>query len=262
MQFSEVPYIITDMKRISLFFTLATLFLALSFVSCSKNKTSQNIGNEIEPTESSEIDSDIGKKWTNENGVICIVFGYGFNDSLYYSQSVEKLGAIYGLNQDGGLLYPLLFPDDLKNGIQSLHQTLDGLNIKGIIFLGAPDKTHLVLARYQDEYGGEIPFPVISLFPQDDILGQESTCSLIIDYEHTSDDEETTTETSLTIGADAEYIFMNAVKYMANLNGPLVKGVELKEVAEKIAGADKKVRRYIDRGSSMQSVIHYTVESY
>ncbi len=230
-----------------------TVALLTVFLSCG-NKPAKKIDPQT-------IEVEVTTHYTNENGVICIVFGYGFNESQYYSQAIEKLGSIYGLNQDGGLIFPLVFPDDLKNGIKGVHKVLEGTTIKGIIFLGAPDETHLLLARYQDENGGEIPFPVISLFPQDNVLGQESTCSLILDYEHSSDVDTTTTETALHIDESADLIFANTVKYMANMNEPLKIGPELKNVVEKIVGAGTVFHRYVDRGSSMQALNHYIVES-
>lgn len=240
------------MKRLISVFLILTFSLAL--FSCGDKK---NI-----PEEKIEIPNiEIAKHWTNENGVVCIVFGYGFNEPAYYNPTVEKLSSIYGLNQDGGLLWPMVYPDDFKNGIRGLHKTLEGTKVKGILFLGAPNETHLVLARYQDEFGGNTPFTVISLFPQDDILGQESTCSLILDYEQSTSPDEEETESSRIIGAEAEQIFINSVKFLANSNGVLEIDPELKKVAQKIAGLEKNVRPYVDRGSSMQSLNHFIVES-
>jgi len=251
------------MKRIMVF--CLCIFASFLLLSCGNNK-SKSKNEKSTAADFSEENLTPEKKWTNEEGCICIVFGYGFNDQAFYSQSIEKLAGIYGLNAEGGLLYPMLFPDDFKNGsISDLKKSLDGVRLKGMILLGAPDDTHHVLAKYQESYGGEIPFPVISLFPQDNVLGQESTCSLIIDNERTAVEDTTSNEIVMTTSTDAEEIFLSTVDYVANLKGKMLKGSdiksELKEIVEKIVGPGKIVRRYVDRGSRMESLNHYTVES-
>ncbi len=257
-------YIIECMKR----FVIFCLFLmaAATFFSCGNKKANQKSPKSAAADFSEEMRVP-EKKWTNEDGIICIVFGYGFNKPDFYIKATEKLQSIYGLDEYGGLILPMLFPDDFKNGILGLKKSLEGKQIKGIIFLGAPEQTCEVLSKMQEEmYNGTFPFPVISLFPQDDPFGQEATCSLIIDYERSMVEDKTANEVQLdTSSIDAEQIFTSTVKYMANLEGQLIAGkdmgAELKEVAQKIVGADKTVHRYVDRGSGMQSINHYTVES-
>ena len=241
------------------------IMFSIICISCGKRKSSST-AKKSAAADFSDENTPAEKKWTNEDGALCIIFGYGFNDQEFYTKSVQKLGDYYGLEENGGLIYPLHFPDDFKNGISGLRKMLEGIQIKAIIFLGAPDDTHEVLFKYQEMYGGELPFPVISLFPQDNILGQESTCSLIIDYERNSVEDKTYNEVVLTTNSiDAEQVFINTVSYAANLEGNMIKGndvgAELKKIVEKIVGPDKKVHRYVDSGSGMASLNHYTLES-
>lgn len=251
-----------DMKKFAVLglFALTSIF----FLSCG-NKKADSKNRRSAAADFSEESMAPVKKWTDEDGVICIVFGHEFNKPDFYADSVQKLSDYYGLSENGGLIMPLHFPTDFKNGIQGLRKLLEGVDLKGIIFLGAPDDTHEVLSKYQEMYGGEIPFPVISLFPQDNVLGQEATCTLIIDYERSAVEDKTENEVQHTTTIDAEEIFANTVRYLANLEGKFIKGkeigAELKSIAKEIAGDDKHVRRYVDSGSGMQSLNHYTVES-
>ncbi|MBP5577715.1 MAG: hypothetical protein J6X67_13255, partial [Treponema sp.] len=47
-----------------------------------------------------------------EDGEICVLFGYGFNSENFYSQIIRNLDTLYGLEENDGMILPLIFPDE------------------------------------------------------------------------------------------------------------------------------------------------------
>jgi hypothetical protein len=115
---------------------------------------------------------------------IALVFGYGYNDSIFVSETKAKIESVFGLAENGGLVLPLVFPDDFAGErISLLYDKLAGYDMCGLIVIGAPERTHAVLARLQDSWGEEIPaYPVIMLAPQDDVLGIEAGADAVLDF--------------------------------------------------------------------------------
>ena len=176
------------------FFGLIFVIFILSsiFTSC-KNKTAAKPledGIQLVITDSTLPSSEIAQKpisrsYSKKN--IVVLLGYGFNTDEAKEKFIPELEDRYGFSENGGLIFPLCFPDDFKRTGRSYATEFFNeisspeLNIGGIVLLGAPEYSHLALARNQDAWDEKVPYPVISLFPQDDNLGIESTSDFIID---------------------------------------------------------------------------------
>src|SRR5574344_1171281 len=242
------------------------LFLFLT-ASCSKSEK-QIINSEgaldIQPKETSQKESKTTKNWNNSDGVICVLLGYGFNDKTFDEETFTNLSNEFGLEQNGGLICPLVYPDDFKKGnsarISELYYMINEKNIKGILLLGAPENTNSVLARIQDDWNGKPPYPVFSLFPQDDVLGMEATCDFVLDYERSAKEDVLNEETTLSIDKNIEKILINSVRYIAELPASLPLDKDLSTHVQQIVGEDKKVRRFTDSETGLQSMNHFVIE--
>src|SRR5574344_3162318 len=242
----------------------AAFFLLLSFltIGCSKKKSTDGedkIELEIKETDAPKKNH----RWPETDSVICVVFGYGYNDNAFYSDLCETLEDKYGLEDEKGLIWPLLFPDDFNGGsgkISELYNLVTEKKLKGMLLLGAPENTHYTLAHLQDENNGKLPYPVFSFFPQDDILGMESTCDFVLDYERSAKEDSDAEEATQQIDKSIKQIVLNAVKYMADQKGPLPADGKLHEHVQQIVGKNKKVRRFVDSETGLQSQNHFVIE--
>jgi len=138
---------------------------------------------------SSITEAPIADSWQKTEDRIAVVFGYGYTDSPFYENTLSLLETHFGLDKDEGLIYPLAFPRDfnyqgVSGRISSLPDILAGKKIKALIILGAPEGTHRALAVIQDRSltDPSYSFPVLSLFPQDDVLGIEAGSHAVIDF--------------------------------------------------------------------------------
>ena len=140
-------------RRIS---SILSLFCGMLFVfSCGNSSTKIVLDKNtliIEPKESSE---DMGNKsqslWTNDEGVVVVLFGYGFNETSFTNSILQKIKDEFGVENENGLVLPVIFPDDLHNRISSLNDFLGDRQIRGIILLGAPERTHIALAKIHND---------------------------------------------------------------------------------------------------------------
>ena len=164
-----------------LFFAFAIIFSGCKEKDVPSIKIASDDSIEIQPRESSsELKENF---WTDENGIVCVLIGYGFNDDDFVKKAINSLEKKFGLTENGGLVLPIVFPDDLHGRISSLRDIIEKNNVHGIVLLGAPENTHSPLARIKEEWDGNPPYNVFSIFPQDDVLGQEFTCNFVIDQE-------------------------------------------------------------------------------
>ena len=204
-------------------------------------------------------------KYSPESGLICVLFGYGFNSQEFYDDAIEKLSKRYGLADNGGIILPVSFPAAVKGRISNLYDIINERDIKGIILLGAPDGTHKTLGRLKDDWkeeeatGHEVPYPVFSFMPQDDILGQESNCDFVLEYEQNTVLTEEDENINIIIDETAEEIVMRAVRYIEELPAPLPHDTNLYSHVQAIVG-EKKVRRYTDGETGLQSINHFIIE--
>ena len=250
------------------FFSFTLAALSLFAAGCTKKEkpavfqTDSNDVIQLEVREAVEKEGEKGGQevWHNEEGVICVLFGHGFNDEHFILDATQKLSSEYGLEEDGGLVFLLSYPEDFKGKISNLHSLLDEKVVKGLIILGAPEGTHNELAHIEEDWDENVPYPIFSFFPRDDMLGQESTCNFVLEYARTgTEDDSLFQEEHEGLDATAETIVIKAVRYMAELPGPLPPDKDLHSHVQAIAG-NIPVHRYTNRETGIQSINHFVME--
>lgn len=212
----------------------------------------------IEPKESSE---DMGNKsqslWTNDEGVVVVLFGYGFNEPSFTNTILQKIKDEFGVENENGLVLPVIFPDDLHNRISSLNDFLGDRQIRGIILLGAPERTHIALAKIHNDWDNMTPFNIFSFFPQDEALGQEGTCNFVVEYPrlHT----ELSEDSGVIQSADESVeIIMNSIRYVAQLPRSIPCDQDLQFHVQNILKG-KKIKPYVDSETGITSVNHFLI---
>ncbi len=223
------------LKRIILASALV-LTTAGVFTGCVKKQPQKKINPEntlsieINKSEESAIVPDAEKgllrqKWHITNKRICVLFGYDFNDSETTNSLLYILQSEFGLDTDGGLIYPLIFPDSFKHGTKTyvsdfkevLKGTFKDTDLIGLVMLGAPEKTHIVLENLQDE--NELFFPVFALFPQDDdTFGLEATCDLIVDKQQVESSALPVEEGISQLIKEAPEVLVNSIKALVSMD--------------------------------------------
>ena len=201
--------------------------------------------------------------WHVSDEAVCIFFGYGYNDADFVASVTEALSAVYGASSDGGLILPIVFPDDFKRGSRSVAAELPILvgekKLRGLILLGAPENTHFGIAHLQDKYDGTFPFPVFSFFSQDDVSGTEGTADIVLDKtQETGTDGIIKNESEQTFVKEVPDFVRRSVAFMLSIDGALAKNNDLVTYLKKIVGK-AKLRRYVDPESGLQSVNHFVL---
>ena len=254
------------MKKIT-FILFAVLVL---FSACKKQKNQVADANpvqlNVQPAQDSQVLEAQNQRWHVTNKRVCVIFGYDFNAP----EAVEKFTALlqerYGLESDGGLIYTLIYPDSFKHGAKNYATELSTLlsgtdkDLAGVIILGAPENTHKAFAKLQDYWELNVPYPIYALFPQDDVLGLESTCDFVLDKEQPTDltgdmaPEETVSEIIL----EAPEVLTECIDYMLDMEGPFVKDSTLpKHITQMLK--NKKIHHYVDPESGIQSINHFVL---
>ena len=254
------------MKKIV--FVLLISFILFSGCKKEKNQVPQTdlIQLNIQPAADTKVLETQNQKWHVTNKRVCVIFGYDFNTPEAVEKFTALLGERYGLEADGGLIYTMIYPDSFKHGAKGyaseLTAALTGTDkdLAGILILGAPENTHTAFARLQDYWELNVPFPIYALFPQDDVLGLESTCDFVLDKEQQTDltgdiaPEETVSEIIL----EAPEVLTDCIDYMLEMEGPFVKDSTLpKHVMQMLK--DKKIHHYVDPESGIQSINHFVL---
>ena len=250
---------------------LCILFAALVFFgACKKQKAhvseSEQLFINVQQSSDSQALETQNQTWHVTNKRVCVIFGYDFNTS----EAVEKFTALlqerYGLENDGGLIYTIIYPDSFKHGSRGYASELTSLlsgtdrDLAGVIILGAPENTHTAFAKLQDYWEQQVPYPIYALFPQDDVLGLESTCDFVLDKEQQTDltgdiaPEETVSEIIL----EAPEVLTDCIDYMLNMEGPFVKDSTLPKHVQQML-KDKKIHHYVDPESGIQSINHFVL---
>lgn len=246
-------------RRIS---SILSLFCGILLVFSCGNSSTKIVLDEntliIEPKESSE---DMGNKsqslWTNDEGVVVVLFGYGFNEPSFTNSILQKIKDEFGVENENGLVLPVIFPDDLHNRISSLNDFLGDRQIRGIILLGAPERTHIALAKIHNDWDNMTPFNIFSFFPQDEALGQEGTCNFVVEYPrlHT----ELSEDSGVIQSADESVeIIMNSIRYVAQLPGSIPCDQDLQFHVQNILKG-KKIKPYVDSETGITSVNHFLI---
>lgn len=202
--------------------------------------------------------------WHVSDECICVVYGYGYNDSEFVQSMNNELFRQYGSYEDGGAIYPLVFPGDFKRGtkhyISLLSEYLGSRNVKGIIILGTPEGTCSALGRMQDSYGGQLPYPVISLFSQDDVLGMEYSSDFVLDKSLKAEiNGIIAEEDSENFVENVPEILKTCVKYVSISDAPFEKNARLLEIVKKVTG-QSETGRYSDPDTGLYSINHFVLE--
>jgi hypothetical protein len=208
------------------------------------------------------------QKWHITNKRVCVLFGYDFNNPEIKESLMALLKENFGLDEDGGLIYPLTYPDDFKHGVKGYASDFaailqaDNLDLCGVVLLGAPENTHIALARNQDKWEQEVPYPVIALFPQDDVLGIESTCDIVVDKGQTAGlaGEIAPEESDGQIHANAPEIIVETIKYIQLLDGAPSRSKELQKHMEQMLEG-YQFHHYTDPESGLMSINHFVLNN-
>ena len=250
------------------FIAVVGLFILLFLICACKNKEEFNNPEDFIELTIKDVEDGCfapSEQWEVSDKKICVFFGYGYNEESFTSQMLEKLSVQFGLAQDGGLIYPLIFPKDFKiagkERISHLADLLESYELKGLILIGAPENTHNAISSYMSTYGDvsdgwKLPFPVFSMFSQDNPLGTEWISDFVLEKMHVSDilSEEEQTETA---SPESQDLIIRAIKYMNLLDSPLNRDSDLIIHVQRIAGNGKKVSRYVDSDSGLRPVNHF-----
>lgn len=252
------------MKVRKYFKFVAAFLLIIGLFSCAKKNVVNLDADDVIQIIPSELAQNyeftkgsVHRGWTKETGVICVFFGWGFNNEDFSSAMIQSLASRFGLSENGGIILPVVFPQDLRNRVSNLYDLIDENNVRGIILLGAPENTHYTLAKIQDDWNENVPFNIFSFFPQDDILGQESNSTLVIDFDRSSLDADEDKHSRIS---DEELlnILQNSIMCMINEDN-LPKEKALFEHAKMICSG-RKVSRYVDSESTLVSINHFIIE--
>lgn len=256
------------MKKIIIAFLLISSIFA--FTGCNKNTKNKTIATTSNSqvsdstSESANLENMI-KLWHATNKRICVLYGYGFNDEETVTKLQAMLEQRYGLDDDDGLIYSLVYPDSFKHNGRSYSSEFYSIlsesekDFAGIVILGAPETTHIALGRLQDFWDMNIPYPIIALFPQDDVLGLESTCDIVIEKAQKSEvTEEIEEETSSVADDMVTTILKNTIDYVLTLNGPIPKTTDLQIHAQQMLKNDT-VTKYTDPDTGLKSINHFVL---
>ncbi|MCR5252982.1 MAG: hypothetical protein K6C98_04615 [Treponema sp.] len=256
--------------RIIKFSSILISTLIIGLTSCAK-KTDTAAQNSLQVQISDSSISEIQEfphSHTFTNKKILVLFGYDFNSEAFENEMLGILSKNYGLYEDGGIIYPLRFPEDFKRGGRSyateLYNILSDPEIEfgGILLLGAPEHSHLALARNQDLWNQNVPFPVISVFPQDDNLGIESTCDFIIDKTQNTDisDELNSEEVAApTVTDETKKIIFNIIEHTILCDFSFQDFPDISYHMAKVI-KDAKYHNYTDPETGLKSVNHFVLD--
>ena len=242
--------------------------LGMIFSACHKESKDYDI-NSLDLTLNQGNSEDLSatpQKWHVTNKKICVLFGYDFNNPEVKEPLIALLKENFGLAEDGGLIYPLTYPEDFKHGIRGYATDFaaalqaEDLDLAGIVLLGAPENTHSALAKNQDKWEQNVPYPVIALFPQDDVLGIESTSDLVIDKGQTAGitGEIAPEESDGQIYSEAPAVIVETIKYMLSLEGSPSRTQELQKHMEQMLKG-YQFHHYSDPESGLQSINHFVI---
>ncbi|MBO5137205.1 MAG: hypothetical protein J6B81_01720 [Spirochaetaceae bacterium] len=201
---------------------------------------------------------------------IAVLFGYGYNDEAFIAKTMQLISSSFGLADNGGTVIPFVFPDDFKRGSAARISLLSGMlsesGAEGLILVGAPEGTHGALAKMKESADeGSIVFPIFSLLPQDDILGMEANCDLVLEYRPFSSTEDGFAEESVAYTQNVPELIQRALYYMSMIpienNGGLNQDIsELMVHARQLVGSSWVVSQYVDPETGISAQNHFVIE--
>ena len=246
----------------------ALLVLTVSLFSCKKNdKTNDADSIDLTLKQAEEpVMQKSPQKWHVTNKRILVLFGYDFNNPEIKESLLAMMKENFGLDEDGGLIYPVSYPDDFKHGIRGYATDFatilqdDSLDLAGVVLLGAPENTHTALAKNQDKWEQEVPYPVIALFPQDDVLGIESTCDIVVDKGQTAGltGEIAPEESDGQIHQNAPEIIIETIGYIQLLDGAPSRTQALQKHMEQMLEG-YQFHHYTDPETGLRSINHFVL---
>lgn len=252
-------------RKIFFLFIASSLFL---FSGCSEKPSVQSDFSSLVTLYEAGDDAEDLKletqTWHNSPECICVLYGYGYNEETFVSKMNETLYSKYGAYDDGGEIFSVVFPDDFKRGskyyVSTLYDYLSDKNLLGLVILGAPEGTCTVLGRLQDNFNGKLPYPVFSLFSQDDVLGMEYSSDFVLDKAQKAEiNGMVKNEETEDFVQEVPEILMASVACIKNSDAPFEKNSKLFEVVKKITGK-LKTGRYYDPETNLPSINHFVLE--
>lgn len=246
--------------------TLSILAAAVILISGCSNKKQEITADSIplEIKTSLETLEDYTQIWHATNKKIAVVLGYGVNSDEVSQAIINELSERYGLEKDSGLIMPLVYPKDFRHGAKGYSSDLaailnsEEIDFAGVVIVGAPENTHKALAQNQDNWTMRLPYPVISIYPQDDVLGMESCCDLVFDKAGQEEEIGKSEETTAIFSADEIVpLLKNAIDYMGALEGP-VKTNQLEHAKNMFP--QYSIRRYSDPESGLLAINHFILK--
>ncbi len=273
--------------------------IAFAGISCEKKSAEETVQAgagilKITVREATPPNYDDIPHYSPEDGIICLLLGYGFNDTEFLNDFIEILKKRYGLESEGGIILPVIYTEEDIDGlltiskISSIYDIINERSIKGLILLGAPDGTHRYLSKLRQDWDDRPPYAIFSLMPQDDVLGEEFNCDFVLEYERKATLEEEDEVEVTSIDKTAEQIILRAIRYMEDLpddhyyplmqtgttspsstetekesvpasRNSIFSDKDLHSHVQSIVG-EKKVRRYVDGETGIQSINHFVIE--
>jgi hypothetical protein len=242
---------------------IAIVLLACLFVGC--NQKAQSTGSETDGDSEQEALLPDERESLQFAGAqkIAVVFGYGYNEEPFVSETRSYLANLFGLASEGGLVLPLLFPDEFANNrISLLYDKLEDYDVCGLIVIGAPERTYGVLANLQDSWEADArSYPVIMLAPQDDnILGIEAGADLVLDFAAVSEADafeeqvaEPSNEMPELLTALIRYIYSIKDAFdpaLSNVRGDVLD----------LLGDSWEIMPYIDSETGLYAINHFIIE--
>ncbi|MBQ9238641.1 MAG: hypothetical protein IJ191_04900 [Treponema sp.] len=202
--------------------------------------------------------------WHETDQKICVLFGYGYNTPAAVELLLAPLIQRYGAAAQGGMILPVVFPDDFRHGTRAVagdfYAVLDDVHLSGIILLGAPEMTYRALARMQDAYDGEQPFPIFSFFPQDDVAGMESAADFVVDRaQDTENDGVVALEMAQETEENMALLLCAAARYLVELDEPLPRDAALFSHVQAIC-APHRIAHYVDPETGLRSINHFILQ--
>ncbi len=253
------------MKNIVKFIIISLVFLTFS---CSKPsvQTDDNSYINLEVKKSEAVSVQVfNSQFTYKK--ILVVLGYDVNSPKISSELKTQLQNLYGLTDANGINNLVTYPEDFKRGqrgyIGEFTAMLTDTEVEyaGVIILGAPEYTHIALARHQDFWNQKVPYPTIALFPQDDILGIEANCDIVIEKAQPlqMDGEPLSEEVENQLIEEAPNLLIHTINYflyMDESNTCFERTESLKNHLNQMY-PEYKFHNYSDPETGLQSINHF-----
>lgn len=249
---------------------LLSLIVFCFFIGCSNKSKAEitetpYISISLENVKSSEIIDFSTQKWHITNKVILVLFGYNFNSEETSQLLLSQLEKQYGLAEYGGLILPVFYPTSFKHTksfYSELYNIINDSNydLEGIITLGAPENTNIALSKNQDYWNDAVPYPVIALFPQDNIMATEAACDIVIDKAQNAhlSGELMAEDSESTVIKEAPQVIADIIDYISETEFTFSKDNSLQiHVKQILKGLP--FRHYVDSETGLQAINHFVL---